>query len=592
MSTNDGSGSRLVRWGSFPRILWVALGGALLVTLPGIRVGLFGDTYLIQGILDQRPSPVPLYDSPLALFRYAVGDPASMQQNIAKGLFPWWTLPELKMAFFRPLSSALMWLDHAVFGHEALGMQVHSVLWYAALVVVIGALMRRVLPSAVGGLALLLFAVDGKHAALVVSISDRNYIVAAAFACLGLLFHVRWREGDGARFLPLSILGLGFGLASSETGLIVYAYLVAYELMAGKGTAGVRLRALLPAALVLGAWGIAYVGLGFGVYGSDMFISPAVRPLDWLRAWPTALPALLGSLLLSVPAEFAEPDRWTWVSAVGLFGFAVVGLLLRVCWGRLGAEERRHVRWMLAGGVLALPTALVMAPTVRQLLMPSLGGAVAVGTVLARSFSPRKHGAWGWAGAGSAGVLALLNLVGSPITGWQAQSYIGFLSQRTGEVQDGLTHEVDEAKLPSQRIVVLAQPSLIHALYALPRWWATGHTLPRAWWTLSFSPYAQRVTRTAPDTLELEATEGRFFSTLGERAHRGAPYALTQGAVVQLDGARAEITEVDAQGVRKLRFHFDTSVDDPSLVFLQWKDRGLRRVTLPPVGGRFDINVP
>jgi hypothetical protein len=29
---------------------------------------------------------------------------------------PWWTSPELKLAFFRPLASALVALDYALFG--------------------------------------------------------------------------------------------------------------------------------------------------------------------------------------------------------------------------------------------------------------------------------------------------------------------------------------------------------------------------------------------------------------------------------------------------------------------------------------------
>ena len=468
-------------------------------------------------------------------------------------------------------------------------MQVHSVLWYLVLVAVVGALLRRVLPGTVGALALLIFALDGKHAALVVSWSDRTYVLAATFAFLGLLFHVKWREGGGARDLALSLVGLALGLASSEAALPIFAYLVAYELLAGPGAAGARLRGLVPAALLLGVGALVYVALGYGCAGSDVFVNPLTQTVDWLRAWPTALPVLMGSVLLSIPAESRGSRRGVVADGrrpggAGRGGPAPARLLepahRRGAPPRALAARRRGPR--AAGGGRPLPHRARAVP-------PSLGGAVAIAVVLARGFAPRERTLGAGARVAGAGALALAHLVGSPIIGWQIQSVTAFISRRGGEVQDALARELDPSRLASQRLVVLAVPSLLYGAYSVPRWWATGQLLPRAWWTISIAPSAHRVTRTAPDTLELELREGRFLGTLFERAHRTPHRPLAAGTVVQLDGASVEVAEVDAEGIRKLRLRFDVPLEDPSLVLLRWKDHALRRFTPPPVGGDADI---
>lgn len=160
----------------------------------GAPRGFFPNDYAAIGVLEGVPPPTPLYSTSFSLFRFAVGDPRVMQKDIAKGIYPWWTLPELKMTFYRPLASALLWLAHSLYGVRPLPWLAQSLLWYLALVAVFGVLMRRLLPGAVGGLALLLFALDDTHAIPVSTIVDNNPVVATFGALLGLLFHVAWRE--------------------------------------------------------------------------------------------------------------------------------------------------------------------------------------------------------------------------------------------------------------------------------------------------------------------------------------------------------------------------------------------------------------
>ena len=42
--------------------------------------------------------------TPSDLFRFAGGDVEHLRRMMDQGPYPWWTLPELKLVFWRPLS--------------------------------------------------------------------------------------------------------------------------------------------------------------------------------------------------------------------------------------------------------------------------------------------------------------------------------------------------------------------------------------------------------------------------------------------------------------------------------------------------------
>jgi hypothetical protein len=100
--------------------------------------------------------------------------------------------------------------------------------------------------------------------------------------------------------------------------------------------------------------------------------------------------------------------------------------------------------------------------------------------------------------------------------------------------------------------------------------------MPRAWWPLSIAPFDHRLTRTGERAGELELEGGEFF--------RAEEQPLVVGQQVALDGMT--VTVLDANGPRPTRVGFvaDVPLEDPSLLFLVWKDGGLRRTPLPPVG--------
>ncbi len=94
----------------------VALGLAL--ALPSLGIGFFADDYSLIGELEHRFTYNPRWWD---LYQFFPGGADLTRRMIAGGDDPWWSAPDLRLHLLRPLPSALIALDHAVFGRWALG---------------------------------------------------------------------------------------------------------------------------------------------------------------------------------------------------------------------------------------------------------------------------------------------------------------------------------------------------------------------------------------------------------------------------------------------------------------------------------------
>src|SRR5260221_534606 len=116
----------------------ILLGAALAVALFPREVpfsSFMADDFIQLGILE-RVFPVTEV-GPLGLYNFS-GNARDIQSLKDAGAVPWFFDPGFKMAFFRPLSSASLVLDHALFGLNPIGYHVHVALWFLVLVVGVG----------------------------------------------------------------------------------------------------------------------------------------------------------------------------------------------------------------------------------------------------------------------------------------------------------------------------------------------------------------------------------------------------------------------------------------------------------------------
>jgi hypothetical protein len=246
------------------RAAMLAVSVATLLALPSLCIGVFMDDYAHLAILEGYP----MVGKPFDLFTFAPGDAERLRPFMERGPFPWWTYPEARFSFFRPLSSALAVFDHAVFGRHFVWWHVHSILWYAVTVFAAGLVLRRALPAPTAAAALLLFAIDDVHWMPAAWLANRNSLVSAAPSLLGLYAHLRWRQDGWRPGLVLSLAGYGAGLLGGETALAAPAYALAYEACAGPGVARQRVRAIMPAALLVFVYLLLYKFYGYGASGS------------------------------------------------------------------------------------------------------------------------------------------------------------------------------------------------------------------------------------------------------------------------------------------------------------------------------------
>ncbi len=103
------------------------------------------------------------------------------------GALPWWSAPELKFVFLRPLSTSTHRLDYRLWPDSAILMHLHSLLWLVLLVWAAGRLYRKLLaPAWVAGLATILFALDDSHGYPAAWLANCNAIVSSALGVLAL----------------------------------------------------------------------------------------------------------------------------------------------------------------------------------------------------------------------------------------------------------------------------------------------------------------------------------------------------------------------------------------------------------------------
>jgi hypothetical protein len=563
-------------WFRFPRAYWLCMALAFAVALPGLWTGFFIDDCIHQVVLDGEKFVATPYD----LYCFAPGNPEAIQPFLDKGLYPWWTLPEFKAWFFRPLSSALFVLDHALWGHHAMLWHLHSILWYLLLILGWGIILRRSLPEAVGVLALILFAIDDVHWMPVVWAANRNALVATAPAIWGLLAHMRWRENGWRPGLPLSLLGYAVGLTGGETALGVLAYLGAYELFAGRDGLTRRIGALVPAGLLVLVYLAIYKIFGYGAYGSGSYIDPVAQPVAFLLNAPGRILALTATQLLAIPA-----DTWAFMAqlrpfqmSAGVLAIALLTWLLWRSWPDLDDAERRALRWVIPGALLSMLPVAATFPANRLLLLPSFGASVAVAMVLRHWYTHRTgrlYVAAGW-------LLVVIHLVAAPIL-WPASSIIiTRVFDRAHDIY--LNAEIDEKTIAGQEVVMLVAPEPLTCAYPPIVRTMLGKQRPLKWHALSAAPFAHRFTRTGANSLEMEVLGGSMLTTEFEQLVRARRHPLRQGEVITQEGMTATILEMNEAGPTKVLFDFARSLDEPTFLFLVWRDNGLRKIALPPIG--------
>lgn len=579
------SNTRKRRW--LPVVL-IVIGVA--IHLPSLRWGFLYDDFIHQFML--RHSDAPDSSRAWSLFDFGTR-PEAGHPLYQWGFYPWWTDPDYKIRFFRPVTSLSIAADHRLYGDWAPGYHLTSIAIFAVLLLLVYRLYRSLgLPDAALLWATAFMCLNDVNTLPVGWIANRNALLTALFL-VAMLLALRPRPLSPVR-LVAAIAFFLLACGSKESGLIGLPLAALHEFLYAAGTDHPSQRARL-AAMVKSpvVWSLAvctcayvtlYAAAGYGTH-SLLYPTPWQSPGRFLLRLAAMGPLAGMSLLFGVSADIvsAFPRHLWWV----LVGSAPV--LLGTVW-----IMSRTMRWTPAAGlgiglvVFALLPEAGADPSDRLLLNASIGSCLLVGLFL------HDLGSWRalWAGRrlvplALAAVLAfrgiILPLPGTWLRGW-AFSKMGGTDRAFIAGAD-----IDRRRPAPRRVFVLNSPSSLLAITMLATWAVTHddhgtqvHMLQMGRRGLEWRREdGRRMTLTWRGTPVGDQRFEQLFRT-GRRAETGRIHYRTSAfAAVPLD--------VEACGTRTVMLEFDRDLDDPEYQFIVWNGRRFVRIRPPRVGETLEI---
>jgi hypothetical protein len=504
------------------------------------------------------------HTGPWSLYTFADGHPAHFTPFIVRGPFPWFTLPELKIAFLRPLSTFFLHVDVWAFGDSAAWAHLHSIAWALVMLAAARKLYGSLVPQA-ALIAAVMFALDDSHAMSILWVANRNALHAGAFGLWGLVAHLAWREHGRRRHLVAALGCFALALLSAEASVGLLAYVVAREVVAKDR----RRSAVLPTLALLVPYAIAYRVLGMGAYGSETYLDPTREPLAYLGEAPRRFFALLGTWSTGFTADawLTFPTlRWAMV-ATGVL--AVPGWWWVWKKSAFDAKTSETLSWLGLGAVLAMLPTLATWPTDRLLLPASFGACGVAGSVLQRAWQTRRHGVIAWA---SAAFLVL------PLGTWVLLPTVFRAWDRgvTTAMTDG------ERGFEHERVVVLSSTDFAPAMYGTAVAALRGFGLPTTWHVLSMAPSAVTVTRIDATHFRLEVREGRMIDSIFEENFRGTRFPFAPADTVALEGLLVTVGRVE--GGRPVSIDVELQRPIADFTFIWFDGVHFARVSLPEPG--------
>jgi hypothetical protein len=539
------------------------------------------DDFVLGLIAQGRGAALGLTRDRFDLFTFTTGDVANNRRLMDVGLMlPWWTDEELRVAFFRPISSFTHFIDERLWpAHPAL-MHAQSLLWFLAMLAAVLLVYRRLEQAAgVSGLAFALYALDDAHAPALAWLANRNALIATCLGCLTIALHDRWRTRPSVGAGLLATLSFAAALLAGEGAVGALGYLLAYAIFLERGSkASQRVISVAPYLFVLVSWRLAWTRGGYGVHGSGAYIDPLANPFAFLAALPAKLGALVQGQFSVIPSDLAflaPPRHVPLLVALSALSVVVVVYLF----APLIRKDDKCRFWALGMLLAMLPPAATF-PSDRTLLFAGIGAMALVARLLvefvARAREKRAIG----------GVRSLLALSMLLVHGVLAPL---LLPLRAAQMQlFGATHDRAAAGIPSERqspdsvVVVVTAPVLLFANYVQAERTLGNAARPAHLYVLSSASSTLEVRRSSATTLEIEPARG-FLETPLDRHYRARSGAWIDGQRVALTGMAAEIKTREPDGrPRSVAFSFPLPIDRYHFVF--WQNGRFVPFELPRLG--------
>jgi hypothetical protein len=536
-----------------------------------------------------------LHGSPVDLFSFASGSPADARALMDQGVFPWSTDPDVRLRFFRPLSSLTHWVDHRLWPQSPVAAHLHSLAWFAAAIAAAWFALRRVVADRrLALLALALFALDDARGPTVSWIANRNALVALTFGLLALGLHVRGRTATPTRQGRVALAAgcLGLALCSGEAAVATCAFLFAWATCFEPGPLWRRWATLWPHVAVGAAWALLYATLGFGAHGSGVYLSPADGVL------PFASGLLTNAFVLAV-GQFAPllwSDFWVMMPPEGKVLYATLGGAWLLGFAALLVRPVRSsaaARFALLATLLALVPVSATFAADRLLSFVGLSGALLVAVAISSAWglpageppgpvaAPRRRArAAGWLLVGAHLGLALL---------------LAPVRARTMVTVEGALHRA-ESTIPAgpgiaTRTVIAVNPAFDPLFVYVPIIRESlGIERPHRLRGLVNGYTGVSVSRPSDRSLVVSPGGGLMASPAEMMLRNPVTRPFAIGDRVELDGMAVTVLALTPDGrPATMRFDFDAPLDDPRFVWLAWDQTRYVPFVPPAIGAEVEL---
>jgi hypothetical protein len=556
--------TRRQRW-----LLAALIALAVALRLPALAWGFLNDDHGLMLVLEGAVEHPTLRW--WSLFDF--GDAAQNEYT------PWWTPPDWKIRFFRPLASASHALDVALFGRNAVAHHAVQLAWLALLLAMLARLYSLAgLAPRVALAAVAVFAFDDGSLMPTAWIANRNSLLEAVFLCAAAIGALRYARAP-------SVLGIAWTLACvllaclcKESGVSAGA-IVAWIWWSAARTSphAPRLRSAAITALVLVACYVAaLLAAGFGAH-SEFYRTPWGDPLAFARRVGELVVfgalSVLGPFKLDLP--FAFPALY--------FGWLAVALVVGgVAWSWLARVAARGVRPPFFFVVWSAATLVVQGgafPSDRLLFTPLIGAAPWLACGVLELFDGRRRRAR-VAGA----LLALGALVLSPL------ALVGGAAQFI-DLAAKLRAAANSLEVPRDgracEAFVLQSGSGLSMLAPDPVWsFETGLRSVRIH-PLQAGARALRWTRRGEDEHEFTTLDEEFlthpFEVVFNTAPEVGPLRRTR------DGFEVEAFTDERGELRTLVLRLNDREFAARVHWLTWRDGAFRALTPPAVGESLEL---
>jgi len=525
---------------------------------------------MLRGSYPAARTPLDLYDF--------VND-ADRQVLTARGTLPWWSDPHLKIRFFRPLSSGLIWTEHRVLGDAPLPLHLHSLAWWIALVLVAHALFRRLMPERPALIATAIFALAPCHAIPLAWLANREVLITLTFGLLGLIFLDRARVSRGVLNVAAASLLFGVSLLAGEYALGIGAYVVAASLASSGLTPAKRLAGIASFGAPASVYLFLRARLECGTLGSGFYTDPSREPWAYVTQIPRRAATLLLDAWLSLDHQTLTGSTPTWLVLTLVPVVAIpLGIVVRRAYGKLDPASRSHTRVLLVGSLLSMFPVLAVVPSPRLVGAAMVGISAVVALVLDAEWLARAPAR----GSGNfGGLVALLlgfaHLVHGPATALLVGREFHQSSKAFAASAANIAQQIGD---PGDRQVFVLRgggasfflPFGLTPTFAPPKEWIfianTGHILAR---------------RRDARTLDIFTPSDQPVYALGtSNLFRRSESPLHVGEVFAFEGVKVTILQMGPNGPQGLRVEAERDLDSYPWI-TETKD-GFELAELPGIG--------